>query len=193
MKYFHFRTPTIDINEPLAVEQCEFIKKDGTRCKRKVCIGLPHCYSHKIIEYDLKVKESTIPHAGLGLFAYDPDKRAGEIVFKPNTKLCPYEGDVVPAEEIHTKFGEYTAPYAIQLNRGMIEDGSIERGIGTLINHKPMNRTNCKFSVTRNNRVWIVSTKNIRNHEELFVSYGREYRMNERGVRTSTNNNKYKI
>ena len=73
---------------------------------------------------------------------------------------------------------------------GLAEDASLERGVGSILNHKPKRQANVEFIRGRNNRVKLLATKPIRNHSELTASYGRNYRFNE-DVRTSTNNSKY--
>ena len=155
-------------------------------------MGLPLCYQHAESDYKLKVKESTIANAGLGLFAYDKSKGDNEVVFTRGQKLCPYYGQVIDEPTLIKRYGEYTAPYGISLNRKLYEDASTMRGIGSLINHKINSQTNCYFSLSRNNRINIVASKNIKNHEELFINYGRQYTFDD-PVQYSTNQSKYRV
>ena len=77
------------------------------------------------------------------------------------------------------RYGSYTAPYGIQISKRQNEDGALHRGIGSLVNHPPHNgRSNARFSVSKQ-RIVLVATKNIRNNQEIFVNYGRDYRFNE--------------
>lgn len=62
-----------------------------------------------------------------------------------------------------------------------------------MINHASRSRSNCKFSISRNNRnralddlIVIKALKNIRNGQELLVDYGNNYDMNEEGVSYET-------
>ena len=73
-------------------------------------------------------------------------------------------------------------------------DGALKRGLGTLINHQPKHKANTRFSVARNRQnVHLVATKKIRNHKEMFVNYGKTYKLREPGVSYSTNSSKYNI
>jgi hypothetical protein len=197
-KYFHFHYPNHEYDVQLQSWQCAHLKPDDTYCKRRVVIGLPLCYQHTASDYKLKIKESSIPNAGLGLYAYDKTKEIGDIVFdfnnrtKKGVKICPYFGEVIDEPTLISRYGQYTAPYGIKLNNGLYEDGARERGIGSLLNHKNKIHCNCKFSVGRDNRIYIVSTKKIKNGDELFVNYGRDYKFND-PVQTSTNRNKLKV
>jgi SET domain-containing protein len=192
VKYFHFHAPNHQFDEQLKSFTCGHIKPDNTNCKRKVVMGLPLCFQHTESDYKLKVKESTIANAGLGLFAYDKSKGENEVVFTRGQKICPYYGEVIDEPTLMKRYGEYTAPYGIQLNKKMYEDASTMRGIGSLINHKITSQTNCYFSLGKNNRINIVASKNIKNYEQLFINYGREYRFNE-PIQYSTNYSKYKV
>ncbi len=66
------------------------------------------------------------------------------------------------------------------------------RGIGSLINYKINSQTNCYFSLGRNKRINIVASKHIKDHEELFIKYRREYTFND-PVQYITNQRKYRV
>jgi hypothetical protein len=186
-KYFHWHAPNHDWDEQLSKFRCAGTNKNGLQCKRDVIIGLPLCFQHTASVYHLKIKPSTIPNAGLGLFAYDKTKADNEIVFKPNDDICNYYGQVVTKEILQQRYEDYTAPYGIVVssNQNKYEDTATQRGIGSLINHKVKSRTNCRF-VNNLQFIKIKSHKNIRNGAELFINYGRDYRFND-DVQYSTN------
>ena len=188
--YFHYRNDPdhIEWDSPLKTERCHFTKSDGHRCKRQVTLGLPHCFQHRT---KVRIKPSTIPNAGQGLFAYDP--HGPNIVFHKNDKITPYYGQLRNEQKIIQRYGRKTAPYGLQLSHNRYTDGATQRGLGTLLNHKTR-KNNARFSVARNQQeVNLVATKNIRNNEEVFVNYGREYRFQEPGTEYSTNRSKYKV
>lgn len=60
-----------------------------------------------------------------------------------------------------------TSPYCIHLSRNFFEDGVKIRGVGSLANAL----ANHKYTTT-NSRGLAVLTKNIKNREEILVSYG---------------------
>ncbi len=80
----------------------------------------------------------------------------------------------------------------MELHKKVFEDASVIRGIGALINHFP-SKANCRLSINRNNRCVIVASKNIRNGDELYLNYGRQYKLHENVVATSTNKSKFKV
>ena len=186
-KYFHFHTDEITFDAPLITTRCLFIKQNGDQCKISCTIGLPMCRHHLPMAYNVKVKPFEIEGAGNGLFAHDSTKDEDAVIFKKGDLIVPYYGEKITEETLNRRYGKSTAPYAIQLYKGYFEDGALERGVGSLLNHSSRNQ-NCRFSISRNNSANIIATKNIKNHKELYVSYGRQYRLHERGVESSTNN-----
>ena len=66
-------------------QQCIEINKNGKRCKKTTCIGTPFCWIHLQYIKKLKIKPSTIPNGGRGLFVVD--KSAGN-------KLLFFQGDL---------------------------------------------------------------------------------------------------
>ena len=194
MKYFHFHTPDgDDFDAPLETHRCRANSKaSGTRCKNRVTIGLSTCWQHTLSQKFLQVKTSTIPEAGEGLFARKgPVDDRSIVVFKPGEVVCQYNGEIISQQTLESRYGQFTAPYGVELRAGRKEDGALSRGIGTLINHYPRKK-NCRIAINRANRAQIISTKRIFNGDELYVSYGKSYRFNE-NVETSTNNRKYTV
>jgi meiotically up-regulated gene 157 (Mug157) protein len=51
-----------------------------------------------------KNKKSTIPNAGMGLFAYDKTKADDEIIFRPNDDICNYFGQVITKEILDEQY-----------------------------------------------------------------------------------------
>lgn len=202
VKYFHFHPsndPDDNFDAQLETQRCDYhiIRNNRTRrCKRHVIIGLPYCHSHMKKAMHLECKRSSINGAGLGLFAYSPSKdKKPSIVFKKNAFICEYNGEIIDKDELEERYHDFTAPYAIQVTRTRFEDGALERSVGSLINHKPVPRSNCKFAIHKTqgqHRVYLKASKNIKHGDELFVSYGRSYRFNE-PANFGTNNNKYKL
>ena len=167
--------------------QCEANTKAGIRCKRKCVIGSPFCNVHLKYDHDLQIKKSLIPNAGKGLFAIDPhDKNGHEVIFKKGDTIANYNGEIIDRNELINRYGdgEETAPYAIQISQNRFEDASIIRGIGSLANTKA-NHNNSTISLSRG-FARLKATKNIRNGDEIYLSYGRAYRLNDPGVSYST-------
>lgn len=193
--YFHFHSPNTHFDEQLDTYQCSHTQ-NNRRCKNRVCIGLSMCWIHTRFNLHIKVTNSKIHNAGVGLFAFDNKQADNAIIFRKGDKICDYNGEIIDEAELHRRYGDKTAPYAIQINTdGRYEDGATHRGIGTLLNSPTgtTHRPNCRFSVGKDRKAHIVATRNIKNGEELYISYGRAYRFNEQGVQSTTNNKKNNI
>jgi SET domain-containing protein len=126
----------------------------------------------------LLIQDSSIQGAGKGLFAKHPTQEQDAIVFHKGDKIIAYDGELTNRTTLTDRYGPYTAPYGIEISRDRMEDGALHRGIATLTNHRPMAQCNARFSVSRG-RIVLVATKRIRNHQEIFVNYGKSYRFNE--------------
>ena len=143
----------------------------------------------------LQIKNSTIENAGKGLFAYG---NPNEIIFKKNSKICDYNGQLINEETLNERYGDgdqYTAPYAIRLHNNKYEDAATVRGIGSTANHSNnRNKINARLSIKRDNTAQLMSIKNIKGGQEIFIDYGVEYLFQDEddNVCISTNRNKYK-
>ena len=188
-KYFHFHIDTEHMTHhfdaQMSTERCTYMKKNGEQCKNNVIIGQPYCWIHERIGNNLKIARSLIEDAGLGLFAWNGTGNR-DVVFKKGEIICPYYGEIIDEEELIRR---YAAPYGIEIKAHEIyEDAALQRGIGSLVNHWPRKK-NVRFSVSRQKRVNVVALKKIRNGEELYASYGKEYKMNQTGVSIAMNHN----
>lgn len=186
MPYFTFKIND-DVYYRTQVEsfQCIDHTKTGARCKRRCVIGSPVCSTHLAYRHHLKIKPSLIPGAGKGLFAYDPLCRdPNEVLFKRGETICKYYGEVLNLDQLIERYGNKTAPYAIGVSSSRFEDAARVRGIGSLANTLP-NHNNATISV-HHGRASIKATKPIRNGDEIYLSYGRSYKLNEVGSSYST-------
>jgi SET domain-containing protein len=176
-------------------KRCIAHNKNGTQCKRQVCIGLPYCFQHSLSVKHLKIKQSTIPGAGKGLFAIDPTKRQTATIFSPTKndgKIIEYTGQLMNLRDIHERYDEYdeegnriaehTAPYALELNKRKGVDSALSRGIGSIANHKPIDECNAIFQVKKENhrqKLFLIAIKAIKNGDEIFVDYQDEYDLDD--------------
>jgi len=170
-----FRTATWSC--PLTCGQCTHTRDNGLRCKNRVCFGSPVCWLHNAKKYGVKIKQSTIPGAGKGLFATRNIPR--------DSWICPYSGEATTMDCIHQRYpGDATAAYAEQVHKNLAYDCACSRGIGSLSNaHFNPNGT---VSAERNHNsfsryrpkgngvpgVWLKSTKVIKEGQEIFNWYG---------------------
>ena len=195
VKYFHFHNKDAHFDEQLETHRCSHTH-NNKRCNNKVCIGLNMCWIHSRSVLHLKVTTSKINGAGVGLYAFDNKQPNNAIVFRNKQKVCAYNGAIIDEDELNRRYGDKTAPYAVQINDdGRYEDAATHRGIGSLMNSPSGTKfkPNCRFSIGRDKMAYIVAVKNIKNGEELYLSYGRQYRFKESNVATTTNNKKNNI
>ena len=180
----------------LESERCQGTTKSGTRCARTTLIGLGFCWNHLMRDKKLRIKESTIPHSGKGLFAMDKSRGENDIVFKKRQTICEYNGETIDIYELNARYGFFTAPYSVELkNNTSYEDGACRRGVGTVPNTmhgKATRRNNAKLVKSRKGTPKIVATRNIRNNKEIFVSYGRTYKLNNGNHATRRTNRRSK-
>ncbi|RZK26948.1 MAG: hypothetical protein EOO43_01205 [Flavobacterium sp.] len=141
-------------------------------------IGSAFCSAHLAFNHHLKIKASTIPNAGLGLFAIDPlNSNSNEVLFRKGVTIVKYMGESINEAELKRRYGNHTAPYGVQISQDRYEDGA---RIRSLANTKP-GYNNAILSIYRGHAS-LKATKKIRNGDEIFVSYGRAYKMNEPDV-----------
>ena len=181
-QFFHFQAPGVQFNAPLQCDRCTYIKANGERCKRNVCIGLDVCSTHLPFKYKVKIGTSLIPNSGKGLFAYQINAPDNAIIFRKDDTICPYNGEIIDQPTLVNRYGDFTAPYGFQTKQhpARYEDAATHRGVGSLINHKPGKSTNARLAInTRTGKGIIKAMKTIRQGDELYVNYGNEYVMDE--------------
>lgn len=148
------------------------------KCGRKVIVGFEFCFQHLCKEKHLRIRTSTIPGAGKGLFcqlAVQPSRNR-DVVFRKGDLICEYNGEIISKTVLHERYGHFTAPYTVQKGRNYI-DASISRGVGSLSNHSSTNYN----AILRQdgNKVYLEAVKNIVNNDEIICHYGNSFAFNE--------------
>lgn len=152
--------------------RCKANNRKGSRCKRRTRKGY-YCFTHASKIYGVRVKKSSITEAGLGLFTTR--------TIKKNKQIVPYKGKVttVPREKTYT----------VKLAANKYLDGSDPlSSFGRYANsctaksrrEKKCKRNNARITTsTRTNSAYLKAAKNrnIKSGEEVFYSYGRDYRI----------------
>ena len=125
-----------------------------------------------------------------GLFAVNLLAPRGSVVFNSDEVITEYIGEKINLEELNKRYGEYTAPYTAQVKQNEYEDCACGkyRGIGSLANHKPTSQCNAELISGWRRvdgrrqyyvRLEVRHNKQIKNGEEIFISYGSNYNLNE--------------
>lgn len=177
---FQARDGSIAFRCPMQCQQCEGHTKTGARCGKRVCIGTPLCWQHLLAQKNLRIKPSV--HGGKGLFAQLPGRRGNDrqLLFRPNAIICDYGGERITKQALNTRYGNYTAPYALFIRHtrgGYYKNAACKRGPGAMANHADAASANAKLAHTGGGT--IVATKPIYDGDEILVDYGQEYGFNE--------------
>ena len=178
MKVFSFLVNDTEMFQcNLISERCLCINKNGLRCKNQTVIGLGCCRVHLSSQYHLKIKPSNIPNGGLGLFAFG---KGDAIIFKKDQNIIEYAGEKLTEAQVNERYGEqHTAPYCAKIKNDTYVDCACERRVGSLANSS-VGHNNARLSAnTRNSTLSVKATKNIKNGQEILLSYGTAYKMND--------------
>lgn len=175
---------------PLTCSRCIGTNVNGGQCSRKTCIGTPYCWMHLWKLKQVRIRPSTIPNAGKGIFAVHrpgTPPPANDIVFRKGDTIIEYAGEKVTRQQIDARYGDYTAPYGLG-ERGKFEDGACVRGVGTMANSASRKNCNAEFRF-QNGRFVLKARKTIKTGAEILCDYGNAYVMGSEPVTFST---KYK-
>lgn len=148
-------------------EQCAAIRANGARCKHKTLRGTL-CWQHLKQKKGLRIKESEIQDAGLGLFTTKERKRGED--------LAPYTGDIVVSHD-----AQYGGDYALQIKKNpptFIDARRSNTGEGRYANaqRERGKRNNAQLLYDQRNRIGKVrATSKIAAGKEITVAYGARY------------------
>jgi hypothetical protein len=131
------------------------------------------------------IKNSTVPAAGLGLFACDPDAATRAVVFGAGDFIAPYLGEPIADAGLKRRYFdavedlsiEYVrTPYVVGDGRLHV-DGAIVRGPAVYSNDAKGTRRQRNAHIRRDRRgaVGLYATRAIRNGDEIFTRYGSRY------------------
>jgi hypothetical protein len=202
-KIFSFESlnPTKSFSCVLNSTQCTSKTKTGIRCKRKCITPFEFCPTHLALKTHLKVRNSTIPGAGKGLFAFNyGDKLNKTIVFHTNETIISYNGENVSQSKLNKRYGNKTGPYALCFIKNRRSTNCIDaaclRGAASFINSPSSSRfqSNASLEFDANQKIFfIVAERDIKNGEEIFWEYStsvtpndKSYQLNEQNVTFST-------
>ena len=167
--------------------QCLYRRVRGNqRCKKRVVMGLGYCNDHLRKEMGVSIEDSSIEHAGKGLFAARPFEVGENPMVLPerctetSSARCslPYWGELLTGAEATRRYGTQTGNYA--LGKGdktrRVVDAACFRSFGSFINHSREN-PNVRFVTFDNTTPSIVVIRPIAAGEELLADYGRKYQL----------------
>ena len=155
-----------------SVVQCIAYTRTGARCRRRTR-RTNLCYAHLEKEQHLRIKKSTIPGAGMGLFT-TIDRRA-------HRKVAPYTGEYVTKPQ-----DNYGGDYVISLNAPpnappfkYVDARKTTDGAGRFANNarRGDHKTNNSHLYTNPNsqEAKVVASRNIPAGTEILAKYGNNY------------------
>lgn len=150
-------------------KQCQHNTVFGQRCKRRVCKGF-YCWQHSTKTLGLRVKKSTIPDAGFGLFTTRD--------FKKNHKIGDYSGTRMTKQEVDKKYNG-TAEYVICDRDRCIDGSDPNSSFVRYINRSERNKQpNAIYkNMNNNHNISVRTTKRISKGSEIFTRYGRTFHL----------------
>ncbi len=195
---FDFKAGPHKFSCALKKNTCSYQLSDYTKeCNTPVLQGGPYCPYHMSKLFKLRLKPSTIPVAGNGVYAWDLEA-PNRIVFKNGDYIIEYTGEILSPDQLYKRYGPNTAPYTMATDdENVFIDSACVRTMGALINGSygaAYGKANTSF-VVEGKRVFIRADRNIVHGEELFIDYGSDYgkgehRMNHKtivkAIRTKT-------
>ena len=124
-----------------------------------------------LLEKQLRIKRSTIPEAGKGLFTKEFIARG--------TRIVEYKGKILTWKEVQQQKGFNGYVYYINRNR-VIDAKNYKKTFSRFandangINKIKGVKNNCRYEID-GHKVFIEAITDIQPGSELFVSYGKEY------------------
>jgi len=161
-------------NRIVDADRCIAMNKNGTRCRCRTRRS-QYCWMHLQQLHNLRIRESNISGAGLGLFV-------GKKPMAKRTRIADYSGPIIhyDPEENDGPTGEYM----LETRKGTVVDGASSKNIASFANDCRSNnkRTNeCKgnnmeFKIDkRTSKARVETTKKVEPMQELHVPYGNDY------------------
>jgi len=161
--------------------RCQATTSNRSRCTRKTCKYGFQCWQHSIKNLGLSVKKSTVPGAGLGLFA--------EKAFPRKKKIIEYKGEKINTTELNRRYpGDTVGTYVVSANANHHIDArkSPTSSIARYANDArgTAKTNNAQLETHDRNKVYLVTkAKAIKKDQEVLTSYGGEYWGDARGKR----------
>ena len=149
--------------------RCKGWTKSGIRCRKFTTFYPGTCGTHTV---DFRLKKSTIPRAGKGLFT----KRA----FANNEKIADYKGQTMSVAAFEAQRPE--SAYGYRFRGKVIDAKRTQSTIARYANDARDHRNNSEF-VDGRKKVELVATKPIPSGSEVFADYGATYWSGAKGAK----------
>jgi hypothetical protein len=154
--------------------RCRYINPEtNKRCKNSLGIYPKFCHTHTVLIENLYLDESKIKNAGLGLFSGPFGIQKNQIIGKyssPQNYLPSHLHDRRCQKD------KNCYQYVFCDNNKCWDASDIRSTLTRYINDARGSefRNNCYFEII-NKDIYVISSRNIKPHKELFISYGGNY------------------
>lgn len=155
------------------VLQCKSNTVKKERCRKRTA-HTKKCWIHLAKENNLRIKKSTIPNAGKGLFAWKNR-------FNPKKTIIEYTGHKTNQEALDRRYGQdCNANYSICDNA----DNCLDADLSTYSAARFANNGKRKSKYKNNSyftydpykdKYFLESSKRIKPNEEILADYGKNY------------------
>jgi SET domain-containing protein len=161
------------INHSIVVKkQCAYKDEKGKRCKTICTLTHPYCEEHTESELGLRVAQSSVPFAGLGLFTLKKIKKGAVALL--------YEGEKLTIDKYNKRYDkEGHGEYGMTLGKKHVIDArETSSGLGRFVCDFTGSDKKANVEYLDNEGVIeIVAKKKIKAGEELLVDYGDDMRI----------------
>lgn len=158
--------------------RCTYIHPDtGKRCKHLLGMYPEYCELHTMLINNVYIGKSNIEGAGNGLFAGPYGFKKGDIIGKYS-----YPWNEVKLKKLYDRCNDDKCWSYVFCDRGNSDETQCWDGVdirSTLMRnindaHGSKFHNNSYFDIIKN-QVYVIASRNIKPHKELFVSYGKKY------------------
>ena len=149
--------------------RCTFCDENGRRCDRAASEFPLYCAFHSNVLYNVVVKKSGIPGAGMGLWVGDRAIEKNGLIACYGTDRIPKQRASVAEAKGRTEYLFCEGAWCWDARR---KDSSIVRFANDA--HGTAHKTNAVF-VMRGGVPWIKATRRIPPGSEIFADYGPDY------------------
>ena len=150
-------------------DQCTATSKSGNRCRNRTCRG-ELCWQHLRRDSGLRVKQSQIAAAGMGLWT---TRR-----FKPNEKIGNYTGERLTKQQMLARYpNNKRGEYVLCPNNGFCIDGKKTNSSSIRFANNSKGNSQLKNNAVfkQGSDVLRAGPQGIPANREIFVSYGSDY------------------
>ena len=150
-------------------DQCTATSKSGNRCRNRTCRG-KLCWQHLKRDSGLRVKQSQISAAGMGLWT---TRR-----FKPNEKIGNYTGERITKQQMLARYpNNKRGEYVLCPNNGYCIDGKKTNSSSIRFANDSKGNSQLKNNAVfkQGSDVLRAGPQGIPANREIFVSYGSDY------------------